>query len=259
MALGTDINKTYESVLDEALVADNYYTEEYPLKEIYNDLKNIKPTDAKALLGEGGFLTIALNAAIAELTDEPKPDVETCLKITDLSVTIIILLHNAGVDIESAEKLRATLHDKINAYNKMTRNKIGAEIYLNKILEKGTLGYEDLYNLFLNTDYGVAASMIREYNKDTKNPVNAIKVLVVEKLRRRFESMSNEAGVSDLISSQIIKCDLFKTDSKDYKAWESVVNDIKEKDLKPRTAEEKEQLDEYKEDLKLIYEFKVKQ
>jgi hypothetical protein len=101
--------------------------------------------------------------------------------------------------------------------------------------------------------------MIREYNKDTKNPVNAIKVLVVEKLRRRFESMSNEAGVSDLISSQIIKCDLFKTDSKDYKAWESVVNDIKEKDLKPRTAEEKEQLDEYKEDLKLIYEFKVKQ
>jgi hypothetical protein len=91
-----------------------------------------------------------------------------------------------GVNVMPVSKQYLDLNIKIGKYNLAAGNEAVTDTYLDVILEKKTLGDIDFYELFGKTS-SIASSMIEKYNKDPNNPINAIKILVVEKLRRRLE------------------------------------------------------------------------
>jgi hypothetical protein len=217
------------------------------------------PIDAKELLGKDGLLTTALSMANSEMgQDAHTPDVVTCAKIRELARVMLLKLNSIkGVNVMPVSKQYLDLNIKIGKYNLAAGNEAVTDTYLDVILEKKTLGDIDFYELFGKTS-SIASSMIEKYNKDPNNPINAIKILVVEKLRRRFETISNENKISSLVSFEITTNDFFKTDSKDYNALKSVVDNIKEEKLEARNTEEKEGLEKYKMDLESIDNFELK-
>lgn len=257
LLLSRNIHDVYESSLNEASITDNFHAEEYTLKEIYLDLKNVRTNDAATLLGDGGILTIALNVANSEMANEQTPDVETCSKIRDLASSIMMkLLTYPTVNLISVAELSTALSNKIRVYNDAVKLKAVTESSLDKILDNKTLGETEFNELFEKAN-GIAFSMVKEYNRDPKDPLNSIKLMVIEGFRMRFDELSNIDGVSDALSSKIMKNDFFKTDSDIYTQWKSIVDGIKMEKLEAGSADDKEKLEKYKTDLKSIGEFKV--
>ena len=257
LLLSRNIHDVYGSSLNEASITDNFHAEEYTLKEIYGDLKNVRKDDAVTLLGDGGVLTIALNVANSEMLNEPTPDVETCSKIRELASSILMkLLTDPTANVISVAELSTALSNKIRTYNNAIKLKAVTESSLDKILENKTLGETEFKELFEKAN-GIAFSMVKEYNRGPKDPLNSIKIMIVEGLRMRFEELSDVEGFPEALSSKIIKNDFFKTDSDIYTKWKSIVDGIKVEELEAGSADDKEKLEKYKADLKSIGEFKV--
>jgi hypothetical protein len=256
MALTSDRDAISKAVLDQVLVI----SAEKTLQEIFDELKNTEKVDAKKLLGENGLLTIALNKANSEMTSKQNPNVEICYKIKEKCLTLMLVLkdRDKSADIQSVATRHDILADNIKNYRDRMMEKADKETTLDKILEKKMLGDEEYYGLFGGKKGCVATVIINEYNRDPQNPLNAIRVLIVEGLRRHLEAMSNEINLSGLISYEIMDGDFFKIDSETYKAMKSVVDKLKVEELKARNDAERESLDKYKADLKLVGKFELK-
>lgn len=282
--LTADINETCKNSLYESIVvipeyaeaADHLFMEHtvenetwstvfpYTIEDALTDLKGADLTNAGSLLGEHGLLTIALDEAISEMTDwvgTPKkaPDVKACSYIQELALTIIdkLLEGNTEIDLRSLETKLTILSNRINTYKKVTMDKAGTETSLDKILEKKTLGEVELYELFGKED-GIAASIMKQYNKDTNDPFNAVRLLVVEGLRRRFEEAGNQADAPKYLFYAIRDNAFFKSDSETYKNWKKGLDVVKEEQPEAKTTEDKEKLDDYKLKIESISKFEVK-
>jgi hypothetical protein len=243
-----------EKFINIANGSSTYVNADKALLKMNAKLKKASPTDTGSLLGENGLLTLALNRANLVIGTD-SPDFEACSETMDLGTAIIAKLIDEKADVTSVVEKLTALSSKMSAYSKALNSKTASETSLDKILEKKALGETEFNELFGNAN-GVAASIMEQYNKDPKDPLNAIRVLIVEKLLRHFETVSNEKD-APAFSSEIIKNDFFRTDSDTYTTWKTVVDKIKVEELKAETADKKEALEKYKIDLKSIDEFKV--
>ena len=279
-------NAIYESTVvtgesDRLFLTHNTLTEPetwstvfpYTVKDAYKDLKDADPSDVKSLLGENGLLRTALNEAISEMTDAyeylnplqlkniPReiPDVETCSKILELAQVIINKLPVSGLDISFAKISCETLEARIKNYEQILKQQLPIKkASLDEILNNKTLGDAAFEELFGNKDHSIAFLMVNAYKKDPTNVLNAIRVLIVEKIRRRFIEIFNDKGpLAFSFSSKLAGNDYFVS-SDELEALESVIKKLEIDKLKAATEDEKEKLEKYKMDLESIDSFEVK-
>jgi hypothetical protein len=131
-------------------------------------------------------------------------------------------------------------------------------VSLDEILKNKTLGETEFEELFGNKDYSIAFLMINAYKKDPTGSLNAIRVLIVEKIRRRFIEIFNDKGpLAFSFSSKLAGNDYFVS-SDELEALESVVKKLEIDKLKAVTEDEKETLEKYRTDLKSIDSFEVR-
>jgi hypothetical protein len=253
-ALDDDVNIQWLYKPENEYKAETYMS----LKEIYDELKKTDLADTKLLLDKGGLLTSAFTIASSEMgQSDHTPDDQTCMKILELGLATILTLKAAKVDVEPFASQYSDLGKKIKKYyDHVVKNELVTEISLAKILDKKVLGETEFSELFGN-DSNLAFSMIKEYTEDPKDPFKAIRVLIVEKFRRRFEEESNDKNISEVFISQIAKNPFFDLDSEILTKWKSIVDKIKVEELDPPPVEEKDKFDRYKESLKSIGELKV--
>lgn len=241
----------------------------YTVKDAYKDLKEADPSDVKSLLGENGLLRMALNTAISEMDDiyeyinplqlknmsREIPDVETSSKVLELAQVIINKLPASDLNVGFAKISCETLEARINNYEQVLKQKLPIKkVSLDEILKNKTLGETEFEELFGNKDYSIAFLMINAYKKDPTDPLNAIRVLIVEKIRRRFVETFNDKGP---LSLKLAGSDYFVY-SEGLDALESVVKTLEVDKLKAVTEGDKEKLEKYKADLKSIDSFEVK-
>jgi hypothetical protein len=227
------------------------------LKETYEDLKETDPTkDVVLLLGEEGALTAALDMASLEMA-QADPDVETCSKIMELSQVIIAKLEEAKADVKSVAEKLTLLYGKIETYNKpVVADKVDIGTSLDEILKKGKLTSEVLETLF-GKENSLASLILQKYKDVPKDPVNKIRALIVEKIRRRFEAKFNSTGtdISKEFYSAIKENDFLK-DRKTIGAWEAFLDEIRYEDLMSTKSETRKELRKYEAAMESIGDLK---
>jgi hypothetical protein len=126
------------------------------------------------------------------------------------------------------------------------------------VLRSNKLGQQEFNTLF-KTD--LIANLLKSY-KETKSPLDALRLLVVEKIRRQYISYSNTPpGTSPTATDLALRDDIVKMDlgglDKEYSSVEELKNIIKEieidkLDLETDEAKELEKEYETKIDLRKI-------
>ncbi len=146
-------------------------------------------------------------------------------------------LKNKGVDVSMAE----------------SNFKVNIKI-LDVILGLTEIGEAEFDALFSNN----TATQIREECTKDLTPINSIRLLCLENIRRAYSDIANTTDISFSLSTKIISNSFFREDGAEYKELDKVVKGIKEKDLDARTMEDKKLLEEYRLKMKSVKDIKVK-
>ena len=160
--------------------------------------------------------------------------------------------------LAAAKAKYVILDEMVSKWDRVVKMRKVRTDFLEDILSADALGQKDEVYVLFGTLYNMASKIMKDYQKDP-TPLNAIKVLAVEKIRRRFEELANAKGVPTILYEQMQESDYFDGSSETYKKWELVVESIKEKDLEPRNEDEKTKIDDYKAKIELVGKMEIKE
>ena len=256
------------------IVVSPSYAQTNDLEEIYSKIVQTDSRDVKTLLGENaedGLLMEAMTMVIDKLNTPDLTIVEYessmktyCNLIKDITFNRLFkLLHNKELPKEyygrlvSAKDQYQFLNRIVERWERWTGMKQIRIEFLDKLLETDALGKTGEIRMFFGPLYNFAGKILKDYEKDP-TPLSAIRVLAVEAFRRRVELFANNKGAPEYTYRQMEGSEYFDVYSETYKSWKKAINDIKEKDLEPRTPEEKEKLDDYKVKIELLKKLELK-
>ena len=234
-------------------------TDESDIKDINDALTKATPADVDLLLGDGenkGLLEIAMNKA----TEQIQTDYKTCSQVSSLAYLLLTKLGDNSKDLGQEKETKIdsliTKYTSLDLLVQKYANPTPADskATLDDILNKKELGKKEFSELF---EQNIAREISKEYKSDPTNPMNAVKILVVEGLRRKFETIANTSTVSTDLSSKIITNDYFKSDSKTYQDWKLITEQTEGTELKPKTEDEKRLIDDYETKIRSISDFKI--
>jgi hypothetical protein len=257
------------------VIASASYAQSDDLKQTYSKIIVTPADDAKSLLGEAGqqgLLAKIMDLTIKEIsipemtiTDYETHMLTLCDYIKDLLFTRLMKLSkDKKISDGYSEQLAAAkakyviLDEMVSKWDRVVKMRKVRTDFLEDILSADALGQKDEVYVLFGTLYNMASKIMKDYQKDP-TPLNAIKVLAVEKIRRRFEELANAKGVPTILYEQMQESDYFDGSSETYKKWELVVESIKEKDLEPRNEDEKTKIDDYKAKIELVGKMEIKE
>ncbi len=227
------------------------------IEDISSALEKAPITDVDLLLGRDGT-TGLLELAMDKASEEVSTDYKNSSALSALVYVMINKLMDNTLDEVQEKKLEllipkyTELDIVVKKCSKPTQEYSNST--LDEILEKKELGKTEFSKLF---EQDIAKEISKAYKAAPNDPVKAVRVLVIEGLRRKFEIIAN-SNVSVDLTTRIVENDYFKLDSKTHKDWKLVTEELATKDLKPRTEEEKRILDDYKNKTELIKDFRAK-
>ncbi len=156
----------------------------------------------------------------------------------------------------TVSRREAAITKKLDKYLELMNNKATIDgTPLEKVLQAQVLGQEEFDLLFK----GDAIELLLKAYNETKSPMDALRLLVVEKIRRQYISYSNTpTGPTPTLGDLTLRKDIAKIDigedGKDYrsiKELKETVQKIEIDKLDLRTEEEKRLKEEYEKKLDL--------